>query len=302
MPKIVVTHDLGLSPEDIKRLKTLGDITIFNSRPESGEDWLRRCEGADIICCGMSGLRDAYQELKDVFVSLPYVGTSFLDRDILKEKNITVSNSPGCNKDAVAEWIIGMIINILRELPRYIGNNDLPQGKAPEETMGLVDRKILIIGKGNVGIRVGEVCSALKMNIEFFERGDNLIEKAEDKDVFVNCLSSNETSKNLLDKDFFNSLKKGSCFVSVSSNEVYDTDAMFEALDKNVLAGAAIDDGLMSAGDINNKFYQKLLNHKKILATPHIAYNTDYTNKLGNKIMIDNIETYIKGAPINLIQ
>jgi phosphoglycerate dehydrogenase-like enzyme len=250
----------------------------------------------------MSGLRDSYQELKDVFISLPYVGTSFLDRAILKKNNIIVSNSPGCNKDAVAEWITGMIVNLLRNLPFYIGNNDLPEGKAPEETMGLVDRKILIIGKGNIGIRVSEICTALKMNVEFFERGDNLLEKAKDKDVLVNCLSSNETSKNLLNKDFFGSLKKGSYFVSVSSNEVYDADAMFNSLDKNTLAGAAIDDGLMSAGDINNKFYQKLLNHKKILATPHIAYNSDVTNKVGNSMMIYNIEAYIKGVPINLVQ
>jgi lactate dehydrogenase-like 2-hydroxyacid dehydrogenase len=33
-------------------------------------------------------------DLKDVFISLPYVGVDFLDRKKLKERNITVANSP----------------------------------------------------------------------------------------------------------------------------------------------------------------------------------------------------------------
>ena len=95
--------------------------------------------------------------------------------------------------------------------------------------------------------------------------------------------------------------KKGSYFVSVSSNEVYDAEAMFKALDDDILAGAAIDDGLMSAGDTSNPFYQKLLQHSKIIATPHVAYNTDVTDRVGNQIMIDNIEAYLNKKPINLV-
>ena len=301
MPKIAITHDLGLSSGDMERLNSMGEVIVHNSRPQSGEDWLSRCEGADIICCGMSGFRDEYQELKDVFISLPYVGTSFLDREILKKNNIKVSNSPGCNKDAVSEWIIGMMINLFRELPFYISNNDLPKGKAPDATLGLVDRKVLIIGKGNIGTRVGKICEALKMNVDYFTRKDDLVEKSKDKDILINCLSSNETSKNILNEEFFASLKKGSYFISVSSHEVYDPQAMFESLDNGILTGAGIDDGLMSSGDVSNPFYQELLKHSKILATPHIAYNTDVTDRVGNQMMIDNIEAYLKGKQVNII-
>lgn len=301
MPKIAITHDLGLSPEDMERLNSMGEVAVHDSRPSSGEDWFSRCEGADIICSGISGLRDAYQELKDVFISLPYVGTSFLDRDILKKNNIKVSNSPGCNKDAVAEWIIGMIINLFRELPFYIGNNDLPKGKIPDATLGLAGKNVLIIGKGNVGVRVGEICKSLRMSVDYFTREDNLVEKAKNKDVLINCLSSNETSKNILNEEFFKLLKKGSYFIAVSSNEVYDSQAMFKSLNNKILAGVAIDDGLMSACDVNNDFYQELLKHSKILATPHIAFNTDVTNKVGNQMMINNIIAYLKGEQINII-
>ncbi|MFA6897554.1 MAG: NAD(P)-dependent oxidoreductase [Patescibacteria group bacterium] len=265
------------------------------------DEWLSRCRGADIICSDISGLREKYQELKDVFISLPLVGVSFLDKDILNRNNIRVSNSPGCNKDAVAEWIVGMIINLLREMPFFIGNDDLPKGKFPKATLGLMGETVLILGKGNIGNQVGEICRRLKMDVSFFERGDSLYEKTEGKEVIVNCLSANETTVGILDKRFFGSLKKNSYFVSVSSNEVYDREAMFAALDDDILAGAAIDDGTMDVGNVGDIYYQRLLQHSKIFATPHIAFNTDVTNAESSRIMTDNIEAYLAGSPINLI-
>jgi phosphoglycerate dehydrogenase-like enzyme len=67
------------------------------------------------------------------------------------------------------------------------------------------------------------------------------------------------------------------------------------------LAGAAIDAGGVQVGNYNDPYYQKLINHPKILATPHIAYNTDITARVANDMMIDNIEAWIKGTPKNLI-
>lgn len=301
MPKIVVTHDLGLSAEDVKRLKSLGELTIFASRPESGEEWLKRCAGADIICSGTPGLREKYQELKDVFISLPFVGVFYLDKEILRQRNITVSNSPGCNKDAVAEWIVMMIISLLREMLLFINNDSLTGDKLPAETRGLPGKKLLILGKGNIGIRVAEICTALKMKVDFFEKDDNLAEKSQNQDVIVNCLGTNETTRNILDAKFFAALKKGAVFVSVSSREIYDASAMFAALDNEILAGAAIDDGTMNVGNTGDAFYQSLLKHPKIIATPHIAYNTDVSASECNRMMIDNIEAYLNGQPQNLI-
>jgi phosphoglycerate dehydrogenase-like enzyme len=148
---------------------------------------------------------------------------------------------------------------------------------------------------------VGEICESLKMNVAFFERSDDLNNKIKGKSVIVNCLSTNKTSIGLLDKKFFNSLDKNAYFISVSSNEIYDSEAMFKALDNGILNGVAIDDGTMNVGNTSDFYYQKLLKHPKILATPHIAYNSDISNKEGNRIMIDNIEAFLANKPINLI-
>ncbi|OGY24956.1 MAG: hypothetical protein A2Y57_02430 [Candidatus Woykebacteria bacterium RBG_13_40_7b] len=113
-------------------------------------------------------------------------------------------------------------------------------------------------------------------------------------------MSDNPTAQGLLDKNFFGSFKKGAYFISVTGAKIYDVDALIESLDKNI-AGAAIDTGDTQVGDTSDPYYKKLLANTKILATPHIAYNSDTTARRSNDMMIDNIEAWLAGEPINLV-
>ena len=300
MVKIVVPLDLDLFPDQIERLKKLGNVTFHKDWSKTPEEWFERVKDAEIICGGKFGLKEKYQDLENVFISLPFVGVGFFDKEILQKKNIVVSKSPGCNKVAVSEWIIGMIFNLLRRFPFYINNTTLDSGLPPIEN-SLKDKNITILGKGHIGSRVGKICEALEMNVSYFKRGDDLLETVKNTDVIVDTLSSNPTTEGLLNEKFFLSLKKGSYFLTVTGRKIYDTDAIIKALDQDILVGAAMDSGGIKVGDIKDAYYQKLLKHPKILATPHIAYNTWNTKRVANDIMIDNVEAWLNKKPSNLI-
>jgi phosphoglycerate dehydrogenase-like enzyme len=302
MQKIVVTQDLGLNKDERERLNKLGEVKYYEDLPNSPEEWLERCKEADVICTGSFGLKtDKLYELENKFFSVPIVGASFLNLEKMKEKNILVSRAPGCNKEAVSEWIVAMILNLFRKLPYYINNLDLPVGITPKPDKGLMGKKITILGKGNIGSRVGKICEALEMDISYFKRNDNLLDSIKDADVVVDALTLNEETTGLLNKEFFNSFKNGSYFITVTSPKIYDLEVMLESLDNNILAGVATDCGSIQVGKADDPLYIRLAEHPKVLATPHIAYNTDVTDRQGNKIMIDNVEAYLKGTPINLV-
>ncbi|MBL7170343.1 MAG: hydroxyacid dehydrogenase [Candidatus Aenigmarchaeota archaeon] len=302
-PKIVVTKDLKFYKDQIERLESLGDVTYYNKSLGSSDEWLQRCKGADIICTGMFGFNtEKLYELKDVFISLPFVAVHFLDRKRLKENNIVVSNSPGCNKESVSEWIVGMMIMYLRRLSRLTRTTELSRDEILETTTSLYNKKITILGVGSVGTQLGKICTSLGMEVNFFRRGDDLINSIKDSDVVANCLSTNPTTMGLLNRDFFLSLKKGSFFVSVTSSKVYDIDALKESIDKGILVGAADDAGSAKIGDINDPNYTTLLNHPEIFVTPHIAWNSDIERRKSNDMMIDNIEAWLNKNPINVIE
>lgn len=239
--------------------------------------------------------------MKNVFISLPFVGVDFLDKKRLKENNIVVSNAPGCNKEAVAEWIIGMLLMYFRHLDRLTRTADLPKKEILKTATSLYDKKITILGAGHIGRQLGSICESFGMQIHFFRRGDDLRKSVKDADIIANCLSVNGATKGLLNKTFFSSLKRGSFFISVSKHQIYDIDALKYALDKNILIGAADDATDAEVGDSNDSNYQRLLCHPKILVTPHIAWNADSDRRKANDMMIDNIEAWIKKKPINVI-
>lgn len=298
--KIIITQGMDLFPDQIERLKTLGEVKIYNDLANTSEEWLDRCKDFDIICTGKFGLKQKVYELKNVFIPLPFVGIGWLDKEKLEKKNIKVAYSPGCNKDAVSEWIIGMMINLLREFPRYINIKDLPEHTLPEKALGLTNKKVCILGAGNIGSRVGKICESFNMKVNFFRRGDDLLQSIKYADIVINCLSQNPTTLDLLNSKFFSTFKNSSYFISVTSPKIYDIETLLDSLGKNI-AGAAIDAADIQVGDTNDPFYKKLLQYNRVLATPHIAYNTDVTARVGNDMMIDNIEAYLKGKPINLL-
>lgn len=302
MKKIVVIRNFDFTPKQVERLKKLGDVKFYNDSPVTKEEWLNRAKDADIICSGNFGLKDNLNKLKNVFITYPFVALDGINIEQLKRNNITLANSPGCNKDAVSEWVISMTLNLFRKFPQFIKNNNLPKGEIPEITQSIKNKNVTILGKGNIGSRVGKLCETFGMDIVFFKRGDNLLEKIKNADVIVNCLSPNKDTVNLLNRDFFFSLKKGSYFITFTKKEIYDSDAMIEALDKNRLNGVADDCASEIVGDIYNDYYQKLLKQKKIFVTPHIAWSADSSIYNGNEIVIDNIKAWVKRCPQNLIE
>lgn len=300
MPKIVVTQDLDLFPDQIEKLKSLGDVTFHKNLADTPEDWLVRVRGFDIICTRKFGLKQKINELHDVFVSLPAVGVGWVDKETIRANNVTLANTPGSNKAAISEWIVGMMINSIRELPAYIDVEKLPYDM-PSVHRGLSEMKVTILGAGNIGKEVGRVCEALDMKVKFYRRGDDLLDSVKDADVTIACLSLNADTKGLLDEKFFSTLKPKSYFVSVVDGAVLDEDALFKALDDGVLAGAAISCAGTTPGDGDNPDYATIRQHPKIMATPNESCQTDVTARIANDMMIDNIEAWLKGEPINLV-
>jgi lactate dehydrogenase-like 2-hydroxyacid dehydrogenase len=263
MKKIIVPQPLGFYPDQIERLKKLGEVKFYNEMASSPDEWLERVENADVICTGKFGLKQKIYDLKNTFLALPFVGIGWIDVRKIKEKNITVSFSPGCNKDAVSEWVMFVILSLFRNFTPFVRNNTLEKGTRPDAPLGLTDKKVTVLGKGNVGSRVGKLCGAFDMKVSYFKRRDSLLESIKKADLVIDCLSHNSTTEGLLNLEFFKNFKKGSYFITVTSAEIWDVDAMIKALDQGILAGVGTDAASIQFGDIYDPFYQKLLKHPK---------------------------------------
>ncbi len=301
--KIVVTSSQGLSEEQKNRLTSLCSVEFFDSIPNSGDEYLKRIEGADIIFSGTAGLESAYPKLHNVYVTVSFVSVSFLDLSLMKKNNVMVSNTPGINKEAVTEWIIWMMLEIARNFTRLLNSKEKfrKNGSLPPVGMGLCGKNILILGNGNIGKQVAAVANNFGMQVNIFKRGDDLLSLTEYADFIVNTLPENSETKNLLDSRFFSSTKRGSSFISVARNQTLSLDALIESVQSGHTYKAALDFADALVGDVDNPDYLKCVDIDNILCTPHVAYSAESSMLKGNDVAIDNIEAWIKGKPQNIL-
>jgi len=303
MPKIAVTNNQSFTEAQMQRLNKLGDVTFYDSLPQTPDEYLERIKGVDIVCSGTAGLQEAYPRIKNVYITVGFVSVAFVDLEVLRKNGVTLSNAPGVNRHAVSEWVMYMVLSLMRDFPAFVNTQTIfrKDGNLPPLTMGLAGNKMTILGQGNIARQVAALAQAFDMEVSNFKRGDNLADAVKDADVVINALSSNPSTLKLLDEAFFGGMKRGSYFVDVTRSEVVDEDAMLKALDTNHLAGAGSDCGGILVGDTVDLLYQKLLAHPKVLVTPHISYNTPMSMKLGADVMIDNVEAWINGKPQNVV-
>lgn len=297
MKKIIIVGDLSFSEEQMNRLNSCGEVNQIDV-PETEKHWLEAVSGYDVLISDGDFLRDGVSKLENIFVTYPFIELGNFDSDKLAERGVYIANSQGSNKNSIAEWAIFAALGLFRQFPSVLNvTEDVPLVFHDS----LAGKQALIVGKGNIGMKIGDVLESLDMKVSYFGRGEDLRAKAADADLVVNGLNCNPTSENLLNSEFFMNLKKGAYYVSYVRQYTYDLDAMIESLDRGILAGAAIDCDPEKPGNTTNEFYAKIVGHPKIIATPHIAFSTKQAIANGGENVVDNVEHFIKDEMPRLV-
>lgn len=178
---------------------------------------------------------------------------------------------------AVAEWIIGVMVDLARGTSRYAAafhsERPLPAFMGRE----LRGATLGIIGYGQIGQPLGELALAFGMKLLVHtlqpvgERaGLRAVSQATllAESDFVACLApANAQTEKLMDVEAFATMKQGSFFINASRGELVDDSALLAALDSGRLAGCALDVG--RAADQMPTL--ELARHPLVVATPHIG-------------------------------
>jgi phosphoglycerate dehydrogenase-like enzyme len=297
MSKIIISG-VTLNENQKSRLTSLGEI-IYLPSATSSDDLLKQTEGADILYSNGAFLLESLPKFNHLFITYPYIELGVFDAEELKKKDVIIANAQGGNRPSIIEWVMFMVLELFRKFIPFVRVTENNPIQIQESLSG---KKVLIVGKGSIGTKIAIPCQAFGMIVDFFVRGDNLITKAANADIVINALNCNSSSYNLLNEEFFMSLKPGSYFISFVRQYTYDLDALLKAIDQGIIAGAAIDCDPEKFGDTDNAFYQKALSNPKILVTPHIAWSTKQAVANGVEIGMQNIELFLNSKPQNILK
>lgn len=256
-----------VSNQSLKKMIYDKDILIIRSRTKVSSDLLRHAK-----------------HLKAVITATH--GTDHIDVAELKKKGIKFYNIAE-QTNAVAEMVFALLLAMFRNLFSAISSMKRGEWKKGELTgTELSGKSIGIIGYGRIGRRVAEIASkGFKMRVLAYdtyltmeakqhavENDVQLIgfrELLENSDIISVHLPLTEETQNLIDYPEFALMKNGVYLLNLSRGDIINEEALLEALEKGKVTKAALD--VFAEEPPTNK---KLIAHKNLVATPHIAGQT----------------------------
>jgi D-lactate dehydrogenase len=127
-----------------------------------------------------------------------------------------------------------------------------------------------------------------------------------------------DATKHIINKENILKFKKDSYLINTARGGLVETEAILLGIDRGILDGVGLDvleeeEELdeEAAHLIQNESEQNLktlvlnhvlINHPKVLITPHNAFNSREALQRIDQTTAEDIEAFLKGAPINLIK
>jgi D-3-phosphoglycerate dehydrogenase len=227
------------------------------------------------------------------------VGLDNIEVTVAEEKGIRIVNAPEAAINAVSELTIGNMISLARSIPH--ADSEMKRGNwIKKDLMGMELRgKYLgIVGVGNIGRNVGRIAKALRMNLIGYdpypidhnyikEVGlivtdlNTLIQSAD----FITChVPLLEDTKHLFNAKLISNMKRTAYLINASRGGVIDERALYEALYKGDIAGAALD-VFETEPPLNNL----LIHLPNVICTPHIGAQTKEAQELASIVIAEKI-------------
>jgi len=210
-------------------------------------------------------------------------GVDHVDLQAAARHGIWVTNTPGATSRAVADFTLGLILSLLRNIPAMAA--DMKNGKW-EQFCGkeLGSLTLGVVGTGSIGkevivrargfgakILAYDIAPGGQFAAHWQVRYVSLDELMARSDIVSIHCALTEQTEGLINAENLELMKKEAYLVNTSRAGVVDKDALMAALQAKKIAGAAIDvhDPAPCAPD------DPLVALDNVIATPWTAYKTE---------------------------
>jgi phosphoglycerate dehydrogenase-like enzyme len=213
---------------------------------------------------------------------------------------VTLCNGTGIHGVSTAELALAGILSHLRQLPRFAAAQHSGVWHR-EFTASLRDRRVLVLGAGDIGARVAAVARLLEADVTVIARQPRagvrtmtdvpqLLPSAQ---VVVVALPSTPETTKLVDADFLAALPDGALVVNIARGAIIDEPALLAELTARRLYAFldVFETEPLPAGD---PFWQA----PNVVFTPHIGGGTEGWQRAALQLVHDQIGRYLRGEPL----
>jgi D-3-phosphoglycerate dehydrogenase / 2-oxoglutarate reductase len=285
MFKVLVSDpisDLG-----IQQLVDAQDVAV-DKKPGLSEDELVQIIGEYDALLVRSQTRvtarimEAGKQLK--VVGRAGVGVDNIDLAAATERGIIVINAPDGNTITTCEHTFAMMMAVARHIPQaYMKTVGGEWDRKTFLGVELRNKKLGVMGMGRIGSEVAARAKAFGMEILAYdpflteERADKLgVKLSSVEDIVRNAdfmtvhTPLTPETRHMISRAQFEIMKPGMRIVNCARGGIIDEQALIEAIDQGIVAGAAFDVFELEPPAADHPF----LKHPKVIVTPHLGAST----------------------------
>ncbi len=238
------------------------------------------------------------------------VGLDNIDQPGCAARGIAVIPATGANALAVAEYVIGTAMMLLRGV--YFGTGAVATGRWPRAAMSdgceMAGKTLGIVGFGGIGRLTGRLARALGMSAIGFDAqwaADAAIWREEQTqpqssldalvaaaDVVTLHVPLTPQTRNLVDAGTLARFKPGAILINTARGGVVDEAALAAALRAGKLGGAALD--VFDAEPLPAG--SPLTDCPNLILTPHVAGVTRESNVRVSTLIADKVAAALTGV------
>ncbi|MFP3921149.1 MAG: hydroxyacid dehydrogenase [Dichotomicrobium sp.] len=236
------------------------------------------------------------------------VGLDNIDLDACEARGIRVLPARGANASAVAEYVIGATLLLLRRA--FSATPELVAGHWPREQLigrQVEGKRLGLLGFGSIGQVTAGKARALGMEIAAHDpaiphdapcwqteaRRTTFEELIATSDVLSLHLPLTDETRGLLGGPALARMKPGAIIVNTARGGIVDEAALAAALREGRLAGAALD--VFDAEPIDGATGALFAGLDNVILTPHIAGVTEESNARVSEVTARNVLDALAG-------
>lgn len=290
---------------------------------DTGLEWLElrdfddlkaRIADVDVLLCSglwRNELIPAAHRL--AFIQSISAGTEQYSRDALRAAGIRLASAQGVNERAVAEHAMALILALARQIPQARDNQAARKwrgmiGDIAQREEELGGKTLLVVGLGRIGSRLAALAKAFDMRVIAVRRdpakGAGAADAVAGHDALVGmlpcadfvaltCPLTRET-ENLIDAQALAAMSPSAYLVNVARGRVVNEPALLEALERQRIAGAALD----CFWDEPLPATSPLWSAANVLITPHTAGETRRYEDNVIELLLENLDRLWRGEAV----
>lgn len=317
MKLVILERNSAGTDVDVSCFEKFGEVTCYPNTVAANT--AERVKDADIILANKAPLNES--TLKDApnvkLICLLATGFDNVDLAYCRSRGIKVTNVINYCTSTVAQHTLLLALALSEKIAFY---DDYVKSGAysAQDRFSNFDRTFYdlegktwgIIGMGTIGRRVAGLAQAFGCRVIFYSASgkstctdyervefDTLLQESDI--LSLHCPLSDRT-RGLINKDALSKMKETAILVNVARGPVVDTQALYDALVTDQIAGAGLD-VLEQEPMAKDNPLARIKDSSKLIITPHMAWASLESRTRLVDAVVKNIEAFLAGENRNVV-